>query len=100
MGGIFKIALGKFHREMLHLAAASLDNTSSEQRTTTGYTFAIPESGFAKVKEILDEALKKIAALNFGETELDTVYHVALSAFPLTKQTKEKSSDDSNKDVS
>lgn len=94
VGGIFRIALTKFHREMLQLAALSLDNAPSEERSITGHTVAIPSSRFEEVRGILDEALKKIAALSFQGTEADTVYHVILSAFPLTKKVKRRDPND------
>ena len=96
VGGIFRIALSKFHREMLQLAALSLESTPGEERTICGHTLAIPSKKFEAVKGILDEALKKIASLDFGADEKDIVYHVVLSAFPLTQKSEVKEDEDSD----
>jgi len=84
VGGVYKMALGKFHREMLSLASQSIDNTPSEERNITGHTLAIPASRYGEIETILDEALQKIAALGNGTEPADCVYHILLSAFPLT----------------
>jgi uncharacterized protein (TIGR02147 family) len=90
-GGVFQIALAQFHREMLDLASESIDRVKKEERNLTGYTFAIPKESFGKVKEILEEAEKQIAALETSEAKKsDTVYHVGFTAFPLTEETNEK----------
>ena len=96
VGGIFRIAQTKFHREMFQLASLSLDSIPNEERAVNGHTLAIPASKFETVKAILDEALKKISSLEFGSEEKNIVYHVVLSAFPLTRKSEEE--DEANKD--
>lgn len=85
-GDVFRIALFQFHREMLGLAIESLAATPSERRTVTGHTVAIAASQYAQVKTILDEALSKVAQLENSKDQSDSVYHIALAAFPLTRE--------------
>lgn len=94
VGGVFKIALGKFHREMLELASLSLENTKSQERSVVGHTLAIPAAQYGEVKAILDEALKKIEELSFPQSELDSVYHMMLVAFPLTQPEERRKRED------
>jgi hypothetical protein len=69
---------------MLALAAESLTEMTSDERTVTGHTAAFSPDQYDAVRAILDEALQKIAALpSTGGTQ--SVYHVALAAFPLTR---------------
>ena len=91
VGGVYRIALAQFHREMLTRASDSLSHTSSEERTITGHTVAVAPEQYDEVKRILDEALTKIAQLPQSESP-SSVYHVALAAFPLTKPSGGKKS--------
>jgi uncharacterized protein (TIGR02147 family) len=68
-GGVFQIALAQFHREMLELASESIDRVQKTERNLTGYTFAIPKKSFHKVKDILAEAERQIAALESSESK-------------------------------
>ncbi len=86
MGGVYRVALGQFHREMFTLAAQSIENTSSEQRTILGHTFAIRPEDFEKAREILNESLDKIRALGHTSQAPDSVYHMEIALFPLTKK--------------
>lgn len=84
-GGVYRLLLGKFHREMLQLASRSTENTPSPNRKLGGHTLAISENHFDSVKAILDEALEKINQLGIKEETTTAIYHVALAAFPLTR---------------
>jgi len=85
VGGVYRIAIGKFHREMLGLAADSISDTPSSQRNITGHTLAIASKDFEKVRKILDKALQDVAALEAESTDKNSVYNITLAAFPLTK---------------
>ena len=84
-GGVFRLALTQFHREMLTLAADSLVETKREKRTIGGHTLAIPSKHYGKIKRILDNALKEVAALEPFDEEVDSVYHVTLAAYPVAE---------------
>lgn len=82
-GGIFRLVLGQFHRNMLELASQSIDRCQRDQRSLTGFTFSIPINKFNEVREILATAEKKLADLDTQKVSADSVYHVCLAAFPL-----------------
>lgn len=90
VGGVYRVALGQFHREMLRLVEELLSEVESERRTVQGYTMAIPAERFGEVKAILDEAMAKIESLNDRPGRTDTVYHVEVVAVPLTEPEKEE----------
>ncbi len=84
-GGVYQIALGDYHREMLNLAVESIDQTEKDARYLSGYTFAVAKENIDAAKEILDEAKKKIVELEQKQKSADSVYHVELSFFPLSE---------------
>lgn len=87
VGGVYRIALTQFHREMLALAIQSMENTRSEERLILGHSFSIPAENFSKAKAILQSALKSITELETSkEKEADTVYHLEMAVFPLTQK--------------
>jgi uncharacterized protein (TIGR02147 family) len=83
-GGVYRVALAKFHREALALAATSIEKTPSAERNIQGYTLALDAKGFEKANEIVEEALKKIRALAL-EKNGDSVYHMEVALFPMSK---------------
>ena len=86
MGGVYRVALGKFHKEMITLVRDSIESVPSEERHILGHTFAIEEKDLAEVKSVLDEALAKIEAISERKRAAETVYHVTLGVAPLTKK--------------
>lgn len=85
VGGVYRVALTKFHQEMLALAQQSIENTPREQRWIDANTFPIRMEEFGELKEILTDCINKVIALATRPREAgDAVYHVCLSAFPLT----------------
>jgi uncharacterized protein (TIGR02147 family) len=86
MDRVFSTVLVRFHREMLKLAAESVDKSSREERLVTGYTMAIKKERYSEIEKILGEALAKIKQLEAKSENADAVYHVALTSFPLTNQ--------------
>jgi uncharacterized protein (TIGR02147 family) len=88
MGGVYRIALGKFHKEMLNITRDSIDHVASEDRQIVGHTFAFPADRLPELKLILNEALKKVEDLGLTAKSADTVYHVTLAAIPLTQNDK------------
>ena len=90
-GGIYRLALAKFHNEIFSLAGQSIENTPSAERNIQGYTCKLDAKRFVQAKAIVDEALLKIqelSALEKNESQLngetDAVYHLELALFPLT----------------
>lgn len=82
-GGIYRLVMSKFHHQMLGMAADSITSIAREDRNVVSYTLSIREETFPEVTKIMNRALEEIAALGASQTERDSVYHVALAAFPL-----------------
>jgi len=88
IGDVFSVVLGQFHREMFRLAAQSYDNAKQEERDIQGQTIAIAEQDWPELKKILSDTLDKIGELEKRPGAKEAVYHIAFSAFPLTKPKK------------
>ena len=92
VGGVFKVALTQFHHEVLGLAARSITETASKDRSIQGHTVALSQEQIKEASRILDEALKKIQKLGqsgpipTAESKSPEVYHVELALFPLTQK--------------
>lgn len=102
VGGVYRMALSEFHRQMLKLTAESIERVPSEQRQIMGHTLAIAEGQLPKVREILQGALSQIenlglSAANAIKKNDGTVYHVTLSAIPLTHPAAPSDADETNK---
>jgi uncharacterized protein (TIGR02147 family) len=83
-GGVYRVALTKFHREIFELAGKAIDNTPSTERNIQGHTFALDQKNYEKVREIIEETMKKIRDLSVSEVSGDEVYHLEVALFPLT----------------
>lgn len=90
VGGIFRLALGKFHAQMLDVTRELMTHTPREERKLSGYTFAGSKEGFSKVRDILDNALDEIRKVEEKDAkQTEHVYHVTVMAVPLTGGLKE-----------
>jgi uncharacterized protein (TIGR02147 family) len=90
MGGVFKLALGSFHKQMLALASDAIDSVPSDERYLLGHTLVISADDLPKVKKILDDTLKKIEKLKnrdqrISSAETGLIFHIELTAIPLTR---------------
>lgn len=83
-GGVFKISMGEFHRQMLELATESIHNTDREHRNLVTHTMAISEEQINEVNQVLNEALDKIKKIGDQTNKSDEVYQISLLNFPLT----------------
>ncbi len=83
-GGMYRLALADFHREILHLAMQSIDKISSAERNVQGHTFALSRKNYEKATEILNEAVAKLRELGQKENRGEAVYHVEVALIPLT----------------
>lgn len=90
-GEIYKVALTQYHRQLFNLAEKSIDNAESNERYLLGHTFAIPSAQYEQVKQLIDEVRQKIVTIaeNVAPKSIDSVYHIELALFPLTKKTEE-----------
>jgi uncharacterized protein (TIGR02147 family) len=85
-GSVYRVALTKFHRELFELAARSIENAASSERNILGHTFSVRSENFPKANLIIEEAVQRIRALGEAEREGDSVYHLEVALFPLTKK--------------
>ena len=83
VGGVYKVALTNYHRQMMGLAAESIDHTSGAERDLNGHSLVINQEKFEEARAILHEALAKIRDLGGGD---GAVYHVEVALFPLTNK--------------
>jgi uncharacterized protein (TIGR02147 family) len=89
VGGVYKVALTQFHHEVLDLAARSIMDTPSTDRTILGHTVALGERQFEEARSILDEAIRKIRELGQkadATSPGEAVYHAELLLFPMTRK--------------
>jgi len=87
-GGVFQIALGDFHRQMLAMASTAVDEVPNRERVMIGATIALGGDDFAKISEILENARRRVAEIGEKREGGETVYQVMLTAFPLTRPPK------------
>lgn len=85
IGGVFRLALLQFHREMLQVTSELIASTPRDVRSVTGHTFAIPRQKYPELLRILNRTLEEVQSLESDKEEANTVYHVSLTATPLTK---------------
>lgn len=86
VGGLYRLALRNFHKEMLEVATSSITSLTSDKRLLLAHTVAVPESKKDLLFRILAETIEKVQALGAGENEEDDIYHVELVAMPLTQK--------------
>ncbi len=84
--GVYRVALAEFHREIMRLAAESIEKVPSEERNIMGHTFSLDSADFKKAKAIADNAVKEIQALEKKGTRGESVYHFEVALFPLSGQ--------------
>jgi uncharacterized protein (TIGR02147 family) len=85
VGGVYKVALGQLHREMLSMASSAIHELPSEKRWISGRTVALSKENYQRAVEILSDALGRIGELEAAESVVDDVYHIGLFAVPLTR---------------
>jgi uncharacterized protein (TIGR02147 family) len=82
-GGVYKVALAQFYRELFDLASQSIDATPREWRNITFHTMPFSKKNFEKLRALLDKSLLEIEQMGRHQGEADSVYHVTFSCFPL-----------------
>lgn len=82
-GGIYRLSLGEFHRQIFELAHASIESVSREDRFIMGQTMALSAQDFENLKKIIQEAVSNMNAVNKNKTGKTDVYHIELAAFPM-----------------
>ncbi len=85
-GGIYRLALGQFHREMLTQAEEAIERVPSTERVLTGRTINVPSEKYEAVRKILEDAISQVSAACENVTADSTVYHIEFFAIPLTQK--------------
>jgi uncharacterized protein (TIGR02147 family) len=85
-GGIYRVALGKYHRELLQLAAESIDKTPSAEREILCHTVTLGPKAMDEARRIANEAIQKITDLGKTVEDGEDVYHMEVALFPLTNR--------------
>jgi uncharacterized protein (TIGR02147 family) len=89
-GGVYRMALGQFYRQIYGLASTSIETIPRDERHIIGDTIAIPAESFHEFKEILDDSLKRISKLGNSKANPDSIYHIGFLGFPLAKGKKKE----------
>jgi uncharacterized protein (TIGR02147 family) len=86
--GIHRIAMAKFHKEMLGLAVRSIYDTPREERKHISHTVCLSDKAVEKIRMLFDETLQKAEeiAQTSGAESTEAVYHINMIAFPLTNK--------------
>ncbi|MEQ1878933.1 MAG: DUF4423 domain-containing protein, partial [Bdellovibrionia bacterium] len=86
--GIYSVALANLHEQFLKLASESINLFPKKERNMKAHVMTLNETNMARAKEILDEAIERIAKLKNEETESNRVFYFGLIGFPLTLKEK------------
>lgn len=94
-GGIYRLSLSEFHRQIFELAHASIESVARDDRMIMGQTMALSAQDFENLKKIINEAVLKMNEVNKNDSEKKSVYHIEIAAFPLIlKKLKAKAEDE------
>lgn len=82
-GGIYKLSLSEFHRQIFELAHASIENVSREDRLIMGQTMALSPEDFESIKKIIHDSIARMNEANKNKSKKTDVYHIEIAAFPM-----------------
>jgi len=82
------LAVGNFHRQMMHQAALSIGAVGPTEREISGTTVALSPSGFEMFKRKIQELRRELLELSASETAPTKVVQFNFQAFPLARVTK------------
>ena len=90
------LAVRSMQREMLGLAAESIDRFSPEERNISGVTLGVNRECYERIAQEIDLCRRKVIAIAAECEEIDQIYRLNLQFFPLTwnlkrlKETKDE----------
>lgn len=82
------LTIANFHKEMLKLAAESIDRFSSAERDITGLTISINSQKISLIKELIAGLRKELLTLACQDELADQVIQINFQVFPLSKPVK------------
>jgi uncharacterized protein (TIGR02147 family) len=85
---VTSLALQKYHKEHLALAADSIDRCDRALREISSVTAGLSKAGFAKIINEAAQFRKKIMEIVEHDTPVETVYQIALQIYPISKMPK------------
>lgn len=83
--GIYRLALGRFHREMLGQVTESIEKIPSKKRSIMGFSKAMNLKNFSQAVKIMEDAIKQINNLEVEEKTKE-LYHFYFTGIPLTSK--------------
>jgi uncharacterized protein (TIGR02147 family) len=85
---LLPLAITKFHQGTLELAGRCLDEVPKEERDLSCLTLGISRKTLDRIKQKLKRFRGELLKLAEADDEADTVYHLNLHIFPMTKREK------------
>ena len=79
------LVVTNFHKEMLQLAGASIDNVSAEDRDISALTLSISRESFPELKSRIIAFRKELLGLAGHDKQPDQVVQFNIQLFPLSK---------------
>ena len=79
------LVVSNFHKEMLQLAGASIDNVSAEDRDISALTLSISRESFPELKSRIIAFRKELLEMAGQDKNPDQVAQVNIQLFPLSK---------------
>jgi uncharacterized protein (TIGR02147 family) len=86
-------AIAQYHREMMRLAAESIDRHPRTRREISSLTMSVSEPMAVAVKERIQAFRAELVSLISQDEETDRVYQLNFQFFPLTLTPPERNSD-------
>ncbi len=83
--GIYKLALGNFHKQMLHQVAESIENVDRTKRQIVGFSKSMSRKNFEKAAKIMEKAITEISELE-ADSKNKELYHFYFTGIPLTNK--------------
>lgn len=82
-GGIYRLSLSEFHRQIFDLAHSSIESVPRQDRLIMGQTMALSDQDFENLKLIIQETITKMNSVNKNRTDKTSVYHIEIATFPM-----------------
>jgi uncharacterized protein (TIGR02147 family) len=83
------LVVANFHREMIRLAAESIDRHSADERDITAVTVGVNRNRMAEIREKIAAFRKEILEMACGDEDPAEVIQVNIQAFPLARRRAE-----------
>jgi uncharacterized protein (TIGR02147 family) len=82
---VTSLALQKYHKEHLSIAADSIDRCDRSLREITSVTAGLSKEGFDKIIIEASQFRKRVLEIAENDTPVEVVYQIALQIYPISK---------------